>query len=114
MMSDDDKVICPNCVHEFTAVPVTTQTKLARLEDDHDRIRKLVVQMHSVDDSCGAGFYQEAEWIEAYVSLRRMVGMGERIALTPAPACCVCGTTTGVTKDGWYGYRCGSAECMVF
>lgn len=29
------------------------------------------------------------------------------------PKCCVCGTTEGLHKDGWYGHRCDSDECMV-
>lgn len=28
--------------------------------------------------------------------------------------CCVCGTTEDLYKDGWYGYRCHSEDCMVF
>lgn len=31
--SDDTKVICPNCVHEFTAVPVAIQTELQTLKN---------------------------------------------------------------------------------
>lgn len=30
------------------------------------------------------------------------------------PKCCVCGTTEGLHKDGWYGYRCGHSDCCVF
>jgi len=30
------------------------------------------------------------------------------------PSCCVCGTMEGIREDGWYGYRCGSADCLVF
>lgn len=30
-MSDNDKVICPNCVHEFAAIPVNIQAELSRL-----------------------------------------------------------------------------------
>jgi hypothetical protein len=30
------------------------------------------------------------------------------------PKCCVCGTTENLHKDGWYGYRCDSQDCMVF
>lgn len=30
-MSDNDKVICPNCVHEFAAIPVNIQSELSRL-----------------------------------------------------------------------------------
>lgn len=36
-----------------------------------------------------------------------------RAACVP-PKCCVCETTEGLHKDGWYGYRCGSVNCMVF
>lgn len=28
--------------------------------------------------------------------------------------CCVCGTTEGLHRDGWYGYRCSSVDCIVF
>lgn len=28
--------------------------------------------------------------------------------------CCVCGTKVGVHKDGWYGYRCSSDDCIPF
>lgn len=30
------------------------------------------------------------------------------------PRCCVCETTQNLYKDGWYGYRCQSTDCMVF
>ena len=30
------------------------------------------------------------------------------------PKCCSCGTTKGIFKDGWYGYRCRSNGCAVF
>lgn len=39
------------------------------------------------------------------------------IALTKGPPetpkCCSCGTTEGLHKDGWYGYRCDKDGCMV-
>ena len=47
MTSDNDKVICPNCVTEFVAVPVNVQAKLAQLEDDYGRACKLVADMHA-------------------------------------------------------------------
>ena len=46
-MSDDDKVICPNCVHEFAAVPVAVQAKLVQLEEGYGHACKLVAQMHA-------------------------------------------------------------------
>ena len=46
-MSDNEKVICPNCVHEFVAVPVTVQIKLAELEEDYGRACKTVADMHA-------------------------------------------------------------------
>lgn len=46
-MSDHDKVICPNCAHEFVAVPVNVQTKVAQLEEDYGRACKLVADMHA-------------------------------------------------------------------
>ena len=45
-MSDNDKVICPNCVHEFVAVPVNVQEELARHKEDYGRACKLVADMH--------------------------------------------------------------------
>lgn len=30
------------------------------------------------------------------------------------PHCCVCGTTENLHKDGWYGYRCDSGDCVCF
>jgi len=30
------------------------------------------------------------------------------------PKCCVCGTTENLRKDGWYGYRCSSPDCICF
>lgn len=30
------------------------------------------------------------------------------------PKCCVCGTKEDLHKDGWYGYRCDSKDCMCF
>ena len=30
------------------------------------------------------------------------------------PKCVCCGTTEDLYKDGWYGYRCHSRECVVF
>ena len=46
-MSDNDKVICPNCVHEFAATPLDVQAKLVSLEDDYGRACKLVADMHA-------------------------------------------------------------------
>ena len=46
-MSDNDKVICPNCVHEFVAVPVNVQEELARHKEDYGRACKLVADMHA-------------------------------------------------------------------
>lgn len=36
-MSDPKKVICPNCMHEFTAIPEATQDELSRLRDIEQR-----------------------------------------------------------------------------
>lgn len=30
------------------------------------------------------------------------------------PTCCVCGTTENLHKDGWYGHRCNSSDCVCF
>lgn len=30
------------------------------------------------------------------------------------PECCCCETKIGLHKDGWYGYRCDSDDCIVF
>ena len=30
------------------------------------------------------------------------------------PKCICCGTRENIHKDGWYGYRCSSVDCMVF
>lgn len=46
-MSDNDKVICPACVHEFVAVPVAIQARLVQLEEDYGRACKLVADMHA-------------------------------------------------------------------
>lgn len=46
-MSDSDSVICPNCIHEFVAVPVSVQAKLAQLEEDYGRACTLVADMHA-------------------------------------------------------------------
>lgn len=45
---------------------------------ERERWVKWVHAMHRADDACGAGFYQDSEWIAAYDELRRMAGMGER------------------------------------
>jgi len=37
-----------------------------------------------------------------------------KISIQRRPRCCVCGTTENLTKDGWYGYRCDSPECVCF
>lgn len=34
--------------------------------------------------------------------------------LVPAPQCCVCGTTFDLHRDGWYGYRCNSSDCVCY
>ena len=44
-MSNNGKVICPNCVHEFVAVPV--QSRLSALEDDYGRACKTIAEMHA-------------------------------------------------------------------
>jgi hypothetical protein len=30
------------------------------------------------------------------------------------PKCCCCGTRENLHKDGWYGYRCNSIDCVPF
>lgn len=37
-----------------------------------------------------------------------------RIIEQPKEQCCCCGTTENLFKDGWYGWRCNSVDCMVF
>lgn len=37
-----------------------------------------------------------------------------RVFLKTIPKCCVCGTKEGLHKDGWYGYRCDSPDCVAF
>ena len=32
MNANNDEVICPNCVHQFRAIPVNAQTRIAELE----------------------------------------------------------------------------------
>ncbi len=32
-MSDNDKVICPNCTHEFRATPVNAQARISALTE---------------------------------------------------------------------------------
>jgi chromosome segregation ATPase len=39
-MSDDTCVICPNCVHEFPAIPVNVQERIAELEAEVERLRE--------------------------------------------------------------------------
>ena len=42
-MTDNNKVICPNCVNEFRAVPVNVQAKVAELEKVLRYIRSVAV-----------------------------------------------------------------------
>lgn len=59
--------------------------------------------------------------VTAY-DLRCQSGMGSKEANdlyeaykeSKIPKCCVCGTTDNLRKDGWYGYRCDSEDCMCF
>jgi hypothetical protein len=37
-----------------------------------------------------------------------------RVQWIDDPACCCCGTRENLHKDGWYGYRCNSTECVPF
>ena len=50
-MSDNDSVICPNCMHEFVAVPVSVQAKLAQLEEDYGRACKLIADIGALPSS---------------------------------------------------------------
>jgi len=36
--SDNDEVICPNCVHQFRAIPVNVQAELATAIAQRDRL----------------------------------------------------------------------------
>jgi hypothetical protein len=38
-MTNDDEVICPNCVHQFRAIPVNVQEQLRRAEAERDECR---------------------------------------------------------------------------
>lgn len=44
---------------------------------------------------------------------RRMVDLHE-IDEPVVHKCVCCGTTENLFRDGWYGYRCRSTDCMVF
>ena len=37
---DDDMVICPGCVHQFRAIPVNVQARIAALEAERDALRQ--------------------------------------------------------------------------
>lgn len=47
---------------------------------------------------------------EAYGPL----GNTPKVVPTDTPRCCVCGTEENLRKDGWYGYRCNSPECVCY
>ena len=32
-LPNNDEVICPNCCHQFRAIPVNVQTRIAKLEE---------------------------------------------------------------------------------
>jgi hypothetical protein len=65
------------------------------------------------------GDYQKViEWAE---SKRGKDGFSDLLdfgdlnkAVSNENICSFCGTSRGVFKDGWYGYRCHSAECVPF
>jgi hypothetical protein len=42
---DDDMVICPGCVHQFRAVPVNVQARIADLERERDALAAQVLAM---------------------------------------------------------------------
>lgn len=35
-LPNNDEVICPNCVHQFRAIPVNVQARIAELEAERD------------------------------------------------------------------------------
>ena len=41
---DDDMVICPGCVHQFRAVPVNVQARIAALEAERGALRHLLAE----------------------------------------------------------------------
>lgn len=40
----NDKVICPNCVHEFRAIPVDVQEELSALRAENEKLRASVIE----------------------------------------------------------------------
>ena len=44
----------------------------------------------------------------------RIIKTAIKRATPPTPECCVCGTKKNLHKDGWYGYRCNSDDCVPF
>lgn len=51
MLPSDDEVICPGCAHQFRAVPLTEQAKIALLRAALEEAVPLLYQLHEHDAS---------------------------------------------------------------
>jgi hypothetical protein len=56
---DNDMVICPNCVHQFVAIPVNVQQRVAELERERDALK---VEIESLRDDWGKTQSFRKEW----------------------------------------------------
>jgi len=65
---DDDMVICPGCVHQFRAVPVNVQARIAALEDERDALRAAYKGMLRSASGPGSGSSDSA--LEAFIDAR--------------------------------------------
>ena len=61
---------------------------------------------------CSAGIVFEHEIAHAVLAI--VLAPKRRVVKELVKECCVCKTTENLHWDGWYGYRCDSADCVVF
>jgi hypothetical protein len=72
---NNDEVICPNCVHQFGAIPVNVQRELFALRAEIERLRGVDLQERIIiADQSKEIERLRAELEEANITIRALVG----------------------------------------
>lgn len=71
MIQNKDEVICPNCTHQFRAIPVNVQAELAACREDAERYRWLREQFELLtEESFRDEFVRHAKDGDVYKTIR--------------------------------------------
>ena len=91
-----------NAADYLQPMPASTLQGLATGRIDAQRLAR--------EEMANRGLGLVGEWVG--FEKARMLWLDKLV--TEVPKCCVCGTEENLRRDGWHGYRCNSADCMVF